>query len=138
MSPKYKAHWQAELTEEAERWYEALKTEDAIKFTAAINRLERVGPVLGRPRVDSIKGSRHHNMKELRVGNLRALFVFGPDQRPVVLVGGDKTGAWKRWYKSNIPIADNLYDEYLRDTGREGSCPQSRRSRGRTSAGRGR
>jgi hypothetical protein len=65
--------------------------------------------------VDSIKGSRHHNMKDLRAGTLRALFVFDPARRAVVLVGGDKRGDWSAWYEQSIPIADDLYDACLRD-----------------------
>lgn len=70
---------------------------------------------MGRPFVDKIKNSRHHNMKELRSigGNLRMLFVFDPDRSAIVLVGGDKTGNWTGWYDENIPVADDLYDEHL-------------------------
>jgi hypothetical protein len=81
---------------------------------AAADLLEEHGPALGRPTVDSIKGSRHHNMKELRAGSLRALFVFDPRRRAVVLVGGDKRDDWSAWYEHNVPIADDLYDVYLR------------------------
>ena len=58
-------------------------------------------------------------MKELRSfgGNLRALFAFDPERRAIVLVGGDKAGDWAGWYERNIPIADDLYDEYLREEG---------------------
>ena len=87
-------------------------------------REERVldgGPTLGRPDVDLIKGSRHHNMKELRVGaSVRALFVF--DQRdPLMLIGGDKRGAWSAWYPRTIRDADRLYDQHRRDNGKGGS-----------------
>lgn len=71
--------------------------------------------------MDSIKGSRHSNMKELRSfgGHLRALFAFDPKRQAIVLLGGDKTGDWTGWYERNIPLADDLYDDYLaflRDT----------------------
>lgn len=129
--------WEIDFTVEAERWYGALDAEDTSRITAAINRLERAGPVLGRPFVDSIQGSRHHNMKELRSsgGHLRALFAFDPNRRAVVLVGGDKTGEWKAWYRSNIPRADRLYDQYLRGSGKEGPCRPSPRGAGRPSEG---
>ncbi|MDQ6776003.1 MAG: type II toxin-antitoxin system RelE/ParE family toxin [Actinomycetota bacterium] len=96
-----------------------------MRIRTAIERLKEGGPSLGRPSVDSIKRSRHHNMKELRSagGNLRALFTFDPQRRAVVLVGGDKTGDWKGWYKRNIPRADRLYDRHLRNLGKEGPCP---------------
>ena len=140
MPPSSKPSWQIEFTAEAETWYKALNVEDAKRITAAINRLERTGPVLGRPFVDSIKGSRHHNMKELRSigGNLRALFAFDRDRRAVVLVGGDKTGDWKGWYKRNIRDADKLYDQYLRAMGKEGPWRPSSRRAGRSSEDRSR
>ncbi|MGI8429300.1 MAG: type II toxin-antitoxin system RelE/ParE family toxin [Solirubrobacteraceae bacterium] len=125
-----------EFTAQAERWYKALNAEDTSRIAAAIDRLERTGPMLGRPRVGSITGSRHHNMKELRSngGNLRALFAFDPRRRAIVLVGGDKTGDWSGWYKRNIPRADRLYDQYLRGIGKEGPCRPSPRRAGRPSA----
>jgi hypothetical protein len=50
-------------------------------------------------------------MKELRSigGNIRVLFVFDPNREAVLLIGGDKTGHWQRWYRENIPRADALY-----------------------------
>jgi hypothetical protein len=30
-----------------------------------------------------------------------------------VLLGGDKSGDWRGWYERNVPIADDLYDDYL-------------------------
>jgi hypothetical protein len=45
------------------------------------------------------------------------LFTFDPLRRAVFLVGGDKTGQWNRWYAEMIPIAEELYDQYLRDEG---------------------
>jgi hypothetical protein len=140
MPPTSRPEWEVQLTAEAERWYKALGAEDTSRITAAINRLERAGPVLGRPFVDSIKTSRHHNMKELRSsgGNLRALFAFDPRRRAVVLVGGDKTDDWKGWYKRNIPRADRIYDQYLRDIGKEGPCRPDQRRAGRPSAEEGR
>ena len=113
--------WEIELTTQAEEWYMALDADDADRIAAAIDELERRGPSLGRPFVDSIKGSRHHNMKELRSigGHLRALFAFDQRRHAIVLVGGDKTNDWRGWYERNIPLADRLYDEHLRSLGRK-------------------
>lgn len=136
MPPNAGRRWEIELTAEAERWYKALNAEDRSRITAAINQLERKGPTLGWPLAESIKGSRHHNMKELRSSgrSLRALFAFDPRRRAVMLVGGDKSGDWKGWYKRNIPRADRLYDQHLRNTRKEGSCRPSTRRAGRPSA----
>lgn len=75
------------------------------------------GPTLGRPLVDTIKGSRHSNMKELRPGStgrteVRVLFAFDLERQAILLVGGDKSDDWKGWYDSNIPIADDRFDEH--------------------------
>ena len=138
MPPNAKLKWEITFTPEVERWYMELDARDTIRFTTAINRLRRSGPSLGRPFVDSIKGSRHHNMKELRSGggNLRALFAFDPRRRAVVLVGGDKTGNWKGWYMRNIARADRLYDEHLRGLGKEGPWPRTTLRAGRRSDAR--
>ncbi len=37
----------------------------------------------------------------------------------ILLIGGDKTGE-KRFYDRMIPIADDLYDEYLEELKKEG------------------
>lgn len=81
--------------------------------------LEDRGPQLGRPVVDTVSRSRHRNMKELRPGSsgrseLRILFAFDPERQAILLLAGDKAGNWQRWYKKNIPLADNLFDEHLR------------------------
>lgn len=79
--------------------------------------------MLGRPLVDTIRGSRHANMKELRPpgGNLRVLFAFNPRRTAILLIGGDKTGRWQEWYDEMIPAADDLYDLHLRELEREGA-----------------
>ena len=81
--------------------------------------LESDGPGLGRPLVDTIKASRHKNMKELRPGSsgrseVRILFIFDPKRRAILLIAGDKQGQWQKWYRKNIPVADDRYDEHLR------------------------
>ena len=87
---------------------------------ARIELLEEHGPGLGRPVVDSIHGSRHPNMKELRAGSMRALFAFDPLRQAIVLVGGDKRDDWTGWYERNIPLADDMLDAHL-DSMREDS-----------------
>ena len=88
------------------------------QVVAALEILQEHGPALGSPLVDNISGSRHRNMKELRPGSsgkseIRILFAFDPIRKAILLVAGDKSGQWQRWYRKNIPIADELYDRHL-------------------------
>lgn len=80
--------------------------------------LAEFGPNLGRPHVDTLKGSRHANMKELRFdwnGEVwRIAFAFDPRRHAVLLVGGDKAGAkQRRFYQRLIHVADERYDAHL-------------------------
>jgi hypothetical protein len=80
--------------------------------------LEEFGPNLGRPTVDTLKGSRHTNMKELRFswsGQVwRVAFAFDPQRQAILLVGGDKGGAdQRRFYKRLLAVADDRYDDHL-------------------------
>ena len=73
----------------------------------------------GRPLVDTVKASRHKNMKELRPGSkgrseLRILFAFDFERNAVLLIAGDKSCNWKKWYEVNIPVADSRFDEHAR------------------------
>jgi len=80
--------------------------------------LRDFGPELGRPTVDTLKGSKHTNMKEMRfawVGEVwRVAFAFDPERKAILLVGGDKGGAdQRRFYKRLIAVADERFDEHL-------------------------
>jgi hypothetical protein len=61
-------------------------------------------------------------MKELRppAGNIQILFAFDPRRTAILLIGGDKTHRWREWYDLMIPLADDLYDEYLAELREEG------------------
>ena len=106
--------WEVEYTDEFERWWDELSEDEQEAIDAAIELLEEHGPGLGRPLVDTIKQSRHQNMKELRVaGTIRILFAFDPRRVAILLTGGDKRGDWNRWYDEFVPMADALYDDHL-------------------------
>jgi hypothetical protein len=82
--------------------------------------LETLGPTLGRPHADTLKGSRHRNMKELRFsvgdGEWRIAYAFDPHRQAVVLVGANKSGvASDRFYRRLIATADRRFDEHLAD-----------------------
>ena len=73
--------------------------------------------MLGRPLVDTVTSSRHPNMKELRPGStslteIRVLFAFDRQRKAILLLGGDKSRDWRGWYRTNLPIADDLFDKH--------------------------
>ena len=117
--------WEVEYTDQFGDWFWELDEVAQDAVVAAVEIVEERGPGLGRPLVDTIKGSRHANMKELRPrgGNLRILFAFDPRRMAILLIGGDKTGRWETWYREFIPVADRLYDEHLETLQKEGSLP---------------
>lgn len=95
----------------------SLSQKDAEALLAAIRVLRAEGPSLGRPLVDSVKASRHKNMKELRPGStgrteIRVLFAFDLRRRAILLIGGDKSRDWQGWYRKHIPIADQRFEEH--------------------------
>jgi len=114
--------WEVEFTDQFERWWNDLDEGDQEAIVAAVEFLEERGPALGRPFVDTIKSSRHANMKELipMATNIRVLFAFDPRRTAILLIGGDKTDRWDEWYREKVPVADGLYDEHLRALEEEG------------------
>lgn len=88
-----------------------------------VDVLEQIGPGLGRPTVDGVKGSRYPNMKELRTQHdgepYRTFFAFDPRRCAILLIGGNKGGD-SRFYTRYIPIADRLYREHLDQLKKEG------------------
>ena len=118
--------WNIEITDEYLRWFSALEEGQQDAIRADIEILEQMGPFLGRPYVDSIKGSRHSNMKELRTmrgrRHLRSFFAFDPRRTAILLIGGDKTGD-KTFYEKMVPLADRLFDQYLEEIRKERLIP---------------
>ena len=115
--------WEVEVTDEFVGWWRELSTDQQESVADRVDLLAERGPDLGRPVVDRVQTSRHHNMKELRAakdGALRVLFMFDPRRQAILLVGGDKSGQWNQWYEWAVPLADDLYDEYLDELKREG------------------
>jgi hypothetical protein len=110
--------WVVEFFDAFEAEFDAFSVEvqDAILARAAL--LEREGPQLGRPHADTLKGSRHANMKELRCqaagGAWRIAFAFDPDRKAILLAAGDKSGgSEKRFYRQLIARADERFDRHL-------------------------
>ena len=108
--------WQIKFDTDFESWFDAQSLAFRKEAFAVIGLLKSHGASLGRPRVDTVKGSRFKNMKELRIQfkgrPYRLLFAFDPERNAMILVGGDRGGD-KRWYEKNIPIADERYQKHL-------------------------
>jgi hypothetical protein len=110
-----------EFEPEFDRLHENVRTE----ILALALLLQQFGPQLGRPRVDTLNGSRHPNMKELRFsaadGEWRLAFAFDTKRKAVLLVAGDKSGiSEKRFYRELIRKADNRFDAHLARLKRKG------------------
>jgi hypothetical protein len=106
--------WHADFIPE----FEALPELVQEALTVHMVVLRTFGPQLGRPRVDTLKGSRHANMKELRFnadnGVWRFAFAFDPQRRGIVLCGGDKSGGDEaRFYRQLIAKADTRFETHL-------------------------
>ena len=89
-----------------------------IELVAHAKLLEQFGPQLGRPHADTLNGSRHTNMKELRFyadnGVLRFACAFDPRRRAVVLIGGDKSSvSEEKFYHQLVEKADARFDDHL-------------------------
>jgi hypothetical protein len=92
--------WKTERTDEFKEWWETLTVLERDEVLASIEVLEEFGPGTGRPTVDSLKGSRHPNMKELRpTRTIRVFFAFDPRRVAILLIGGSKAGRTKRFYR---------------------------------------
>jgi len=96
---------------------QALPEDVSDKLDACILLLQQFGPQLGRPWCDTLVGSGHANMKELRFkqnGVWRFAFAFDHDRNAVILIGGNKEGRnQKRFYKELIAKADGRFDDWL-------------------------
>jgi hypothetical protein len=118
--------WEVLFTDAFGEWWDTLTGDQQDAVVDRVDLLQQHGPNLGRPTVDTISGSAHNNMKELRAskgGALRILFIFDPIRRAILLLGGNKSGQWEQWYREAIPAADALYNEYLEEIRKKGLIP---------------
>jgi hypothetical protein len=121
--------WVVDIGDAFEPEFDALHEEVQTEILALSRLLQRFGPQLGRPRVDTLKGSRPANMKELRFsaagGEWRVAFTFDPTRTAILLVAGDTSGgSERRFYRELIRKADDRFDTHLArlKRGRTSSC----------------
>lgn len=110
--------WDVLFHEQFEPEFDEFPLAVADELLAQARLLAHFGPLLGRPRVDTLNGSSHANMKELRFdaanGVWRVAFAFYPRRNAILLVAGDKAGvSQKRFYRQMITKADARLDEHV-------------------------
>jgi len=110
--------WTVEIGDEFEPEFNELHEDVRTELLALSRLLQQFGPQLGRPRVDTLNGSHHANMKELRFraadGEWRVAFAFDPTRSAILLVAGDKSGvSEKKFYRRQIAKADERFDAHL-------------------------
>lgn len=110
--------WEIEFDEAFEAEFEAFSVDVQDALLVAAKLLAEYGPRLKRPHADTLKGSKHANMKELRFeaadGEWRAAFAFDPERKAILLVAGDKSGgSERRFYKQLIAKADVRFSAHL-------------------------
>jgi hypothetical protein len=110
--------WTVEFHEEFLPEFREFTAHVKRELAARLERLQEQGPLLGRPYVDTLKGAKYANMKELRFdadgGVWRIAFAFDPERSAILLVGGDKAGISKdRFYADLIDVADRRFAQHL-------------------------
>lgn len=118
--------WTVEFVDEFADEVMALQPAVRRELLAHARLLEKFGPQLARPRADTLNGSRHANMKELRFnaagGVWRIAYAFDPERKGILLTAGDKSGgSERRFYKRLIATADKRFDAHLAALGKKGS-----------------
>lgn len=110
--------WEVEFTDEFASWWNGLDEGEQDSIDQGVGLLEARGPSLPFPFSSDINGSKHGNMRELRVQHrgepYRVFYAFDPRRSAILLIGGNKTGD-DQFYQRMVPLADRIYDEHLRE-----------------------
>ena len=110
--------WEVDFCDEFATEFRSFANETQDLLFELLIKLRRFGPQLGRPDVDTLKGSRYPNMKELRFKASdevwRVAFAFDPKRKAILLIGGSKSGIpQRRFYKGLIRGADERFESHL-------------------------
>jgi hypothetical protein len=110
--------WEVEYTDEFNEWWETLTEDEQKRVAFVVNLLRKAGPSLPFPYSSNVKSSRHKAMRELRSQHegrpLRTFYAFDPRRTAILLIGGEKSGD-DMFYETMVPIADKIYDNYLKE-----------------------
>ena len=110
--------WRVTLAVEFDPEFQQLPMAVQLELLAHAAMLKQLGPNAGRPHVDTLKGSRYPNMKELQFrsqrGVWRVAFAFDPERAAILLIAGNKAGvSERRFYTTLIARADERYRLHL-------------------------
>ena len=115
--------WEVEYSDEFGAWWDGLGDGQRVKIAATVELLEERGASLPFPFSSGVEASRHAHMRELRVqvggDPYRIFYAFDPRRMAILLIGGNKAGD-DRFYETQVPIADRLYDVHLDELAKEG------------------
>ncbi|MEU0553906.1 type II toxin-antitoxin system RelE/ParE family toxin [Dactylosporangium sp. NPDC006015] len=111
--------WDIYIVNEVRSWIFSLEPTAKARVVQAIDALAESGPGLGRPLVDTITHSSLANLKELRPGTMRILFVSTPGDPASCLSPATKSGQWDAWYREAVPLAEQRYEAYLKERTQE-------------------
>jgi hypothetical protein len=110
--------WEVEYTDDFGEWWETMSEAEQDAVTFSVNLLRNEGSSLKFPHCTDVRQSRHKSMRELRSQcqgrPLRTFYAFDPRRTAILLIGGDKTGD-DRFYDVMVPMADKIYDNYLKE-----------------------
>ena len=115
---------------EVRQWLHELRRTDpgtSRQISDALDLLAAEGPTLGGP-ADRRPGeglkpapsqgtSAWVRAGSARASEIRILFAFDPGSNAVLLVAGDKAGSWRRWYTNAIPLAEQRFNEWIKEAG---------------------
>jgi hypothetical protein len=111
--------WEIITSESYDTWFQEQTEDDKAVIRSKAYLLSELGPNLGRPHADTLKGSKKlANLKELRAQTddhvFRVAYIFDPERKGLLLIGGDKKGKNQRkFYKDLIREAEQIYAAYL-------------------------
>ena len=110
--------WEVEYTDKFGEWWETLSEDEQDAVDYSVGLLENEGPSLKFPHSSNVRQSKHGSMRELRSQckgqPLRTFYVFDTRRTAILLIGGNKIGD-DRFYDEMVPVADKIYDNYLKE-----------------------
>lgn len=110
--------WRVRLHDDFQAEFDELPDSVQDALLARMALLKEYGPTLGRPHADTLQGSRHANLKELRFkvgeGVWRVAYALDPYRCAVLLAAGDKSGVSARlFYRRLIARSDSRFSAHL-------------------------